>query len=357
MKVNRFIYLFVIMMLSCLQFGLYASNYPGKNWKKKDPKKMGLNIEALAKIDSLMKKAEANGVLIYKGALVGQWNYGGDANQMFEVQSITKTVTSTVLGLALTDNLISSVDDKVKDYYPNFDVGPYTKDITFRHLVTASSGIKATLYKENYYDPNNMKPGIESRYHNDHCHQLATVLTYLYCKDLGEVLKDKILTPIQAEDSMKWSYHKNMTLSCENNKKVRVVGGYAFSWWSARDLARLGYLYLNNGKWKNKQLISAEYAKEARTSVPFPVMNMRPDASAKQQSKNTDYGFAWRGRVNNQNKTLWYMSGNGGQFCVVLPEYDLVMTKINSYKLKPYTDISQFESLIWDILNECNPKK
>lgn len=325
-----------------------ATGYPGAEWERKNPKKMGLDQQVLIQMDSLMKKANANGVLIYKGKLVDEWNYGGTSDQTFEVQSITKTVTSTVLGLALKEGLITNLDAKVKDYYPDFEVGPYTNEITFRHLATASSGIKSTITKGRYFDPDNMEPGIESRYHNDHCHQLATALTYLFCKDLGEVLNKKILIPLQTQDSNRWGHHKS-TVICAEGNEVDVVAGYAYSWWSARDLARLGYLYLNNGKWKNEQLLTSEYTKESRIPVSIPVMSTNPSNN---QPTNAKYGLAWRGGINDKGGILWYMSGNGGQFCVVMPENDLVMTKINSYEQTPFIGIDQFERLLWNIIKK-----
>ena len=163
-------------------------------------------------------------------------------------------------------------------------------------------------------------------------------------------MRERILIPVQAQDTMQWGHHKSV-VTCANGKEVKVVGGYAFSSWTARDLARIGYLYLNNGKWKGEQLLSAEYAQESRMPIPIPVMSTNPDASPGQQSK-MKYGLTWRGRPNEDGKTLWYKSGNGGQFCVVIPEYNLVMTKINSYKQKSYTEIGQFENLLWNILKK-----
>lgn len=349
---TRWLFIILILAGACSSLRKETLNpiFPEKEWNRIDPEKSKLDTEIVSQIDSLMRKAEANGVLIHKGKRVAEWNYGGTADQLYEVQSITKTITSVVLGLALKDGLISNLDAKVKDYYPDFEVGPFTNEITFRHLVTASSGIKSTITAGRYYDPGNMKPGIESRYHNDHCHQLATALTYLYGKDLGEILRERILIPVQAQDTMQWGHHKSV-VTCANGKEVKVVGGYAFSSWTARDLARIGYLYLNNGKWKGEQLLSAEYAQESRMPIPIPVMSTNPDASPGQQSK-MKYGLTWRGRPNEDGKTLWYMSGNGGQFCVVIPEYNLVMTKINSYKQKSYTEIGQFENLLWNILKK-----
>ena len=342
MRIDRLFFVITIAASLLCSTTSMGANYPGNEWKRGNPEKMGLNREALIKIDSLMKKANANGALIYKGKLVAEWNYGGPADKTFEVQSITKTVTGTMLGLALKDGLIADLDSKVKDYYPDFEVGPYTNEITFRHLAAATSGIESTITKGRYYNPGNMKPGVESRYHNDHCHQLATALTYLYCRDLGDVFNERILTPLKAQDANRWGHHKS-TVTCEDGKEVKVVGGYAFYWWSARDLARLGYLYLNNGKWKRKQLLSPEYVKESTTPVAVPVMSTNPSNSRQTDAK---YGLTWRGRANDQGEILWYMSGNGGQFCVVMPEDNLVMTKINSYKETPFTGVDRFDTLL-----------
>lgn len=356
MKTKRFVVLVITVLWVVLSSASFASDFPDAEWKRKSTEKAGLNLTVLAQMDSLMKKAKANGVLIYKGYLIAEWNYGGAPDKTFEVQSITKTITSTVLGLALKDGLISGLDAKVKDYYPAFEVGPYTDEITFRHLITASSGIRSTITKGRYYDPGDMKPGIESRYHNDHTHHLAAALTYMYCKDLGDVMKERILQPIQAQDEMRWGHHRTAVVACRcgggNEKEVKVVGGYAFSNWTARDLARVGYLYLHDGKWEKKQLLPIKYTKEARMPISIPVMSMSPNASPEQQS-NAEYGLAWRGRVYKEDgRILWYMSGNGGQFCVVMPEHNLVMTKINSYKETPFTEIGQFESLLWHLVSK-----
>ncbi len=350
MKSLQWLFILLILAGACsiLRKETVKPEFPEEEWSRTGRGKSELDPGSLSRIDSLMRKAQANGVMILNGKLVAEWNYGGTADQLFEVQSITKTITSVVLGLALKDGLISELDAQVRDYYPDFEVGPYTREITFRHLLTASSGIKSTITKGRYYDPDYMKPGIESRYHNDHCHQLVTALTYIYCKDLGEVLKERVLIPLRTQDTMKWGHH-NSVVTCANGNEVKVVGGYAFSNWSARDLARVGYLYLNNGKWKGEQILPSEYTSEARMPIPIPVMSTSPDALPDQRS-GSKYGLTWRGKPGEGGKTLWYMSGNGGQFCVVIPEYNLVMTKINSYQQKPYTEIGQFENHLWNIL-------
>jgi hypothetical protein len=136
--------------------------FPEKNWVKGDPEEYGFTKEALNKIDEKMKFAEANGVLIRNGCFLAEWNYACPPEKTVEVQSCTKSITSMMLGLAVQEGLIPNIDALVKDYWPNFETGPYTDKITFRHLVTMTSGMSAGgafVDAFDYVDPGNMEPG------------------------------------------------------------------------------------------------------------------------------------------------------------------------------------------------------
>lgn len=119
--------------------------YPGATWQRREPEKAGIAPDALKNIGELMRKAKANGVLIHKGYLVAEWTFDPPAGKRFNIQSCTKSVTSAILGLAIKDGLIANLDVRVKDLYPDFAAGPYTDEITFRHLVTATSGIASKV--------------------------------------------------------------------------------------------------------------------------------------------------------------------------------------------------------------------
>lgn len=291
------------------------------------------------KIDSLMKVSHANGVLIRNHVITKQWEYDKNIDQKTEVQSITKTIMSLLLGIAIDKGLISNINDKVIKYYPQLDAGKYSNEITFKHLVTVSSGIKAKKNKENYGNHIDMPPGIDARYHNDHFDLLAKALTYIYDKSLLEVLKDSVLIPLDIE--AEWSIDGEILSS--NGNTIPVYAGYAFSKWTAKDLAKIGYLYLQNGKWEDKQIISQEYVQESLTPISIPLMVSRPNQEVHIDSNNT-YGYGWRAKKRPNGTYIWYMSGNGGQFCVLIPEKNMVFVKINGYseKYKPYRGVDQF---------------
>jgi len=323
-------------------------------WEKADIASMKLDLRKLAEIDSAMQAAHANGILIMDGKVVREWNYDGPSDKKLETQSITKTIVSLLLGIAIQEGKISSIDAKVADYYPKFDVGPYTKEITFKHLVTTSSGIASNKYGYNYSNPNNMKPGVDARYHNDHFDQLAIALTYVYKEPLENVFQSRVLSRIGG--TVEWRTDGEVAL--EDGRAIPVNAGYAFTKWNAADLARVGWLYLNNGYWNGERIVDSKYVADSRKPLDIPVMISRGNHPVV-PDQNSTYGYGWRGLwMNDRKDVFWYMSGNGGQFCAVVPEHRLVFVKINGYSdsYKPYRGASVFKDRLLGLRPSSNGK-
>lgn len=329
--------------------------YPDATWARRNPQEAGLDAEALNRIGELMRKAKANGVLIHKGYMVAEWTFDPPAGKRFNIQSCTKAITSAVLGLALKDGRITNLDAKVKDSYPAFEAGPYTAEITFRHLVTATSGIASKVSPNLCKGYDYVKPGTINRYNSDHFHFLGLALTYLYKENLQEVLRKRILDPLQIEDGFEWGRHDGRgglpkTVTLADGKVLPAVAGYFDSQWSARDLARMGCLYLRGGKWKGRQLLDAAYVAESHTAIPYPVLATRPGTKDGEVCEKKRYGLGWRGLAREDGRVLWYMSGYGGQFCVVEPEQDVVLVKLNNWQVDSFVEIEEFEPSIWRLV-------
>ena len=125
---------------------------------------------------------------------------GGTKTKQFHTMSIGKSFTSLVLGLALEDKLIPSLDARVKEYHPEFQAGVFTDQITFRHLATMTAGLNCTWGGEvclNRKDA--LPPGVLIGYHRCQAIHLARALTYLYGRTLYSVLKERILDSIGAK--------------------------------------------------------------------------------------------------------------------------------------------------------------
>jgi len=337
--------------------------HPGAEWERRDAAAMGLNVEAIEQIGALMEKAQANGVLIHRGYLVAEWTFDEPAEQRFNIQSQTKAITSAVLGLALQEGLISSIDDKVKDTYPGFDAGPYADQVTFRHLVTATSGVASRVSRNLAWGYDYLEPGSVYRYNSDHHQYLALVLTYLFEANLEDLLKERVLDHLQLQDGFEWPTNDGRgrhatSVELPNGETLPVVAGYFNARLSARDLARLGTLYLRGGEWDGKRLLDADYVRESLQPIPYPVMRSRegpprikPDDLEWEPTEvpHLRYGLSWRGIVDDDGKTLWYMSGFGGQFNLVLPEAGIVLTKVNDWRSRPTVNLSEFVPFIRDL--------
>jgi CubicO group peptidase (beta-lactamase class C family) len=333
--------------------------FPEKEWGQAEPEELGFDPKVLAEIGEHMKTAKANGILVRNGYCAAEWNFAGEPDKKIEVQSCSKSITSLVLGVAIQDGIISGLDARVKEYWPGFEAGPYTGQITFRHLITCTSGIAAPRklsWHNNYLDPGTMPPWKENHYHPGHFYAIASALTYLYGCELREVMQKKVLSIINAQ--MDWGCHKYNgkmeTILTREGKEVRVNAGDASTVWTAADLARIGYMYVNKGKWKEYRIISEQYVKESFTPIPFAINNWRNEEWHKNECKrNVDksdwdfsslaYGLAW---WTDKGSNIWEMSGYGGQFCLVYPEYNVVMTKINDYRNEVIVPRSVFMPLL-----------
>ncbi len=352
----------VVTCIGCLAIAAEEWVYPGRTWERREPAEAGLDLDALSRIGEMMRKAKANGALIHKGYLVAEWTFDPPAGKRFNIQSCTKAITGAVLGLVLKDGLVTDLDAKVKEFYPDFEAGPYTDEITFRHLVTATSGIASKISPNLCKGSDYLKPGTANRYNSDHCHLLALALTCLYKTDLQEVLRKRILDTLQIEDGFEWGRHDGRgglpkTVKLAGGKIVPAVAGYFDSRWSARDLARMGYLYLRDGKWMGKQILGADYVRECRTAIPFPVLASRPNTKDGEIWADKRYGLAWRGLAREDGQALWYMSGYGGQFCVVEPAQELVLVKVNNWRVQPFVQIEEFASSIWRLVPSRTPQQ
>jgi len=255
-------------------------------------------------IGPMKTRGSATGLIIYKGYVVAQW---GDPDRVDLTFSVAKSFLSTTAGLAVEAGLIKSEKDLVYPYmapiYPydpsrlsnnkadHFDQDdtfelfntPHNRTITWDHLLRQTSDWEGSLWgkpdwadrpkegaKEKRARPQNT-PGSVYEYNDTRVNVLALALMNVWRKPLPVVLKSKIMDPIGASDTWRWTGYENSFVVIDGQIMQSVSGG---SHWgggmmlSAWDQARFGYLTLNNGKWKDAQLIPASWIEKSRTSTP-----------------------------------------------------------------------------------------
>jgi CubicO group peptidase (beta-lactamase class C family) len=146
-------------------------------------------------------------------------------------------------------------------------------------------------------------------------------LTYLYGRPLLDVLQERILDPVGAS-SAAWPLDEMPPWSLvltPDGREVPVHTGWGGMRLTVDDLARVGYLFLNGGRWAETQLISPDYIEACWTESPFKPF--RPTVWG------AGYGLYWWRLV----PGVWYMSGLGHQFCMVDVTQQMVMVKLNEF--------------------------
>ena len=245
-------------------------------------------------IGPAQERTGANGVIIRRGVVVAEWGDTARADMTF---SVTKTFLSTVVGLAYDRGLIRSVHDRVAPYMPagvDLFTSEHNRKITWEHLLRQTSDWYGTLWtKPDWADrpPRGVpveewpkralnEPGTNYKYNDTRVNALALATLYVMKRPLPEILNQSIMDPIGASNTWHWEAYDNAWVTIDGKKMASVTGGGHFGggmFISAWDMARFGYLFLNNGRWAGRQLISTAWIDLARTpgsaNVQYGYMN------------------------------------------------------------------------------------
>lgn len=234
-------------------------------------------------IGPVQPRGALNGLVIRHGAIVAEW---GETSRVDMTFSVTKSFLSTLVGLALQRGLIRDVNDLVRDYVPGtglFD-GPHNSKITWDHLLRQTSDWQGTLWgKPDWADrpegqrpadwPNRplSEPGTRYKYNDVRVNVLALAALHVIRRPLPQVLREEVMEPIGASSTWRWHGYDNAWIDLDGQRVQAMTGGGHWGggmFISARDMARFGYLFLRNGKWKDRQIVSPKWIEMARTPGP-----------------------------------------------------------------------------------------
>lgn len=232
-------------------------------------------------LDSLLKNTWTRAFLIVRNdtILFEKYYRGYTREDISTVFSVSKSVTSLVVGIAVDEGYISSVNDPVTKYIPELNsADPMFKKLTIKHLLDMRSGIKFNEdYGFNpfskiarlYYGTNQLRlikklkfecePGTKYNYESISTAILGVVVEKATQRNFAKYFEEKVWKPLGMENTAKWS------LDDKRHKSVKAYGGLSIT---AVDLAKIGRLYLNGGKFKGNQIVSSEWIKETLTPNP-----------------------------------------------------------------------------------------
>ncbi|WP_339652873.1 serine hydrolase [uncultured Maribacter sp.] len=292
------------------------------------------------------KRGGPAGMILKNGYIVAQW---GDIKRVDMTFSVTKSFLSTMAGLAEDEGLLSSTNDKVGDYvWDDTFKGSHNSKITWEHLLQQNSAWSGELWGgkdwadrppsegdiDDWKFAVSKEPGTVMEYNDVRVNVLAYALTQLWRKPMPIVLKDRIMDKIGASSTWRWYGYDHAWTEIDGLQMKSVTGGGhsgAGIFINAEDMARFGLLFLNDGKWKNDQLISSSWIKKATTS----------------STPNPNYGYMWwlnkKGdrHWEGLSENIYYAAGFGGNFIVIDKEHDLVVVTrwLEPSKIKEFMTI------------------
>lgn len=328
--------------------------FPAADWQVASPESQSVDPAKLKDAVAYMdENFGADGakelVIIRSGYLI--WA-GPDSDAYHELYSATKVFTSTVLGLLLDDGKCT-LDTLAVEHLPDLDDRqPAYAKIRLRHLASMTGGYRGRVANvtsgQKWGDPivyvttpdtPEFEPAGSQIAYNDHdVHLLGRILTARIAKEpLKDLFKRRIADPIGMS---RWEWGVCGTVdgmihyNAAGTPTLKGNGGIQTT---PRELARLGHLYLNRGRWKGKQLLSASFVDEASTTqVPAAL----PGRSSSLLSGA--YGFYWwTNGVMANGKRRWPAApprtcaahGAGTNFCFVIPEWNMVLVRMGNSDL------------------------
>ncbi len=308
-------------------------------WSVANLKDVGFAQQPLKEFFQSVKDGEYEGLdallIAYDGQLVlDEYFNTGEIDNVHTIQSITKSLTSLLIGAAYDDGILSDLDEPVHNFFPKYSDSAQanTWSPSLRHVLMMSAGLEWNETDIPYSNPNN--DAVQMNNSND-------MFYYLLSKErkegvqpgekfyynsglsilLGGVLEsatgypadhyaEKTLFARLGIDDYQW---------ISFNGKVHTGGGLSLK---ARDLLKMGQLVLDKGKWNDERVISESWIEESTAHY----------LDAEFAHDTLGYGYQWWRDdfiVKDESYQVIYGSGYGGQYLWIIPDLDLVVVALH----------------------------
>ena len=289
--------------------------FPNGAWRTSTPEEQGVDSRMLAEMLEAIRRTQTpvhSFLLVRHGYLIAEaYAHPQRYNTRNDLFSVTKSVISTLVGIAIGEGRIRGVDQRVLDFFPELEVkenGLGTQDMTVEHLLTLSSGHTADSeenvsrsknFAQDFFAlPFSNRPGAKFLYDSGASHMLSVILTRVTGMSAEAYAADRLFRPLGITD-----------YAWDTSPEGLSIGGWGLRLRSA-DMAKFGYLVLHRGIWNGEQLVPPGWIELAT----------RRHIATDPEGKEPGYGYQWW--IN------WFQGfradGYAGQCIVLLPELDAV---------------------------------
>lgn len=319
--VFRFAFIFLILIISFPIPVLSYSNDSPYEWPEADPDDYGFtSTERSACYSRAEDMPYLRSVLVIKqGHLLIEWYFNdGSKTEAFHIHSASKSFTSALIGIAFREGFLESLDQKLVDFFPEYftpDMDQRKKNITIKHLLSMTAGFDFSEGTDEWVSYSSSEnwvkyamelpllhdPGDYFHYGTVQTNLLSAILTKAANMSTRDFAEEYLFNPLGITIS---HWHRD--------PQGYYTGGHEM-YFVPRDIARLGYLFLNNGSIDGEQIIPSDWVQESLVDYRGADLIGTPG-----------YGFQW---------WLQYISGYytfsarglGGQYIFCIPELDMVV--------------------------------
>ena len=258
--------------------------------------------------------------------------------------SMSKSIVTAIMGKAIEKGFFESIDDKVGKYIDNYNEG-YASNLTIGDLSSMSSGMKWTENYTNIFGvtarayvgsglnelilsrPIIKEPGLAFEYLSSDTQLLSIIIEKVTKRKISDLVYDWFWNPMGAENKALWQV---------DNKKTNNEKAYCCFNSNARDFARFGKLFKDDGNWGKLNLLNSSFVKKI----------LKP-----RFSKSPEYGYGlWLGEYN--DKQFFSMRGHLGQYVIVFPMQNLMIVRLGQ-KHDKKTENEKFSIDFYQYISEA----
>ena len=291
------------------------------------PESQGMNSENLLEMLQFVQKEKINinSIVIARNGktVLDAHFYPNKKEYLHDVASVTKSITSAIFGIAIDKGFVQSENQKVSDFFPEYKElfnSKWKNQLTIKHLLSMSSGLCSSFsdgerqLDEMRLEDNSTKyilsqtlstePSKAFAYCSCGTQLLSIIISKATGKSMEEFGKEFLLNPL------------NISKCIFTKDKSDYTNGWGDSYWLTSDLLKIGQLYLNDGTWNGKQIISKEWIKKSSRE------------QIRLQNADESYGYLWW--IPNQLESLYEGRGRGDQRLVIYPKENLVVVMLGT---------------------------
>jgi CubicO group peptidase (beta-lactamase class C family) len=319
------LFIFILGLVMWCNLGLAADQkpyyWPTSGWRTSTPEDQGMHSAKLNDMleKTLQEKYNIDSITVIRnGSMVlDAYFYPFKKDSKHIIHSCTKSITSAALGIAMDKGYIKNLQQRVIEIFPEKqfeNLDDNKKSITLKNLLTMTSGLNTEdSYIYNWKGLNEMtqakdwvkyvldrpmaeKPGSRFEYSNCVTFLLSAIIQETTKQSTFDFMKKNLFNPLGITD-VKWA-----------TAPGGINVGYGNMWLAPHDMAKIGWLYLNNGRWGDQQVVSEKWVKDS-TQKHFNATLF------------DGYGYQWW-----ISPDKFYAAvGYGGQFIFVVPKKNMVV--------------------------------